>query len=196
MKNIAVFLDRDGTVIEEIGYISDVHKIKLLPNASLAIKKLNAAGIKVIVVSNQSGVARNYFGIDAVESVMKRMVELLENEGARVDKILYCPHHPDGVIPEYAIECNCRKPKTGLMEQTAKEFDLDLSRCYMIGDKESDVRAGHNFGGKGILVLTGYGKGLWADKSLWEEEKPDFIAEDMLAAVDWIIFDLKKTGIN
>ncbi|MGE5558242.1 MAG: D-glycero-alpha-D-manno-heptose-1,7-bisphosphate 7-phosphatase [Bacillota bacterium] len=189
-KRPAVFLDRDGTISEEIGHINDPAVLKLLPRAAWAVKKLNEHRIPAILISNQSGVARGYYGLNKVEEVMTRLEELLGSEGARLDKIYYCPHLPEGAVSQYAIECGCRKPKTGMMEKAAGEFGLDLKRCYMVGDKIIDMEAGRNIGGKTVLVMTGYGRKQWTDRSLWAGFRPDYTAEDLMDAVEWILRDM------
>jgi D-glycero-D-manno-heptose 1,7-bisphosphate phosphatase len=172
-----VFLDRDGTIIQEIGYLSDPEAITLIPGASRAICLLNHLGLWTVVVSNQSGVARGYFPVSVVEEINKQVRLLLANEGAQLNGIYYCPHHP-------AEGCSCRKPEPGMLFMAAGELSLDLPSSYMVGDKADDIKAIHRVGGRGILVLTGYGRG---HQESWRGDPPDFIAQDLLEAASWIL---------
>ena len=154
----ACFFDRDGVIIEEADYIHDPALVRLCPFAAEAVRAMHDAGRLVIVVSNQSGIARGYFTEADLKAVDARMNELLAAEGAHVDATYYCDHHKKGIIPEYAIDCDCRKPKPGLFLRAAKDLDIDLANSFMIGDKESDLEAGINAGCKGVaLVRTGHG---------------------------------------
>lgn len=148
----AVFLDRDGVLNEDKKYASDPKIAMLLPGVAGAIKRLNDAGMTVIVVSNQSGVARGYHTEDDVQKFNSSLASQLRVEGARVDAWYYCPHLPEGSVSEFAILCDCRKPKTGMLTKAAREHDIDLSKSYMVGDKERDIVAGATVGAKTILV--------------------------------------------
>ncbi|MEW6660581.1 MAG: HAD family hydrolase [Thermodesulfobacteriota bacterium] len=186
MKEIAVFLDRDGSINEEMGYINHPSRFVLLPRTAAAIKRLNNLGVKVVVVTNQSGAARGYFPASLVEEVHARLRDLLAEEGARLDGIYSCLHGPqDG--------CTCRKPQPGLILQAAQELDLDLSRSYVVGDRYKDIQTGAQAGVKGILVLTGYGRGEYEHFGRTWEAQPAFIAGDLLDAAEWIIKDLEKS---
>ncbi|MEJ6951183.1 D-glycero-alpha-D-manno-heptose-1,7-bisphosphate 7-phosphatase [Natronospora cellulosivora (SeqCode)] len=192
INNIAVFMDRDGTVSKEIGYVNHPARYELLPRTAAAIKKLNRAGIKAILTTNQAGVARGYFKEEMILRVHEKLEKLLEEKEAYLDAIYYCPHHPDLGEGKYRQDCDCRKPKPGLLNRGKEEFDLDLSRSYMIGDKISDVEVGQKVGAKGILVLTGYGLGaLEYEREEWNVE-PDYIAKDLLDAVKWILADIER----
>lgn len=176
----AVFLDRDGTLNEDTGYIGNPDNVRLLPGAAEAVKKLNRAGVKVIIITNQSGVNRGYFTLEDLNAVNSRLLGLLRLEGATVDGIYYCPHRPDE-------NCPCRKPGAGLLSRAALEHGIDVLSSYVVGDKVCDAALARNAGAKAVLVLTGMGK---------EEEKklpapPDFTAKDVLEAVMWILGDLK-----
>ncbi|MBW2038196.1 MAG: HAD-IIIA family hydrolase [Deltaproteobacteria bacterium] len=171
-----VFLDRDGTINQEVGYLSAPEAMELLPGAARAIRLINCLGLRAVVVSNQSGVARGYFPLSTVEEANRRLKLLLAQEGACLDGIYYCPHHPeDG--------CPCRKPEPGLLKRAAEELGIDLPSSYMAGDRAEDIEAIHRVGGKGILVLTGYG----GQQENWPGRPPDFVAQDLLEAVYWII---------
>jgi D-glycero-D-manno-heptose 1,7-bisphosphate phosphatase len=187
MANRAVFLDRDGTINEQMGYVNHIERFHLLPRVGEAIRLLNEHGWKVVVITNQSGVARGYFPESLVHQVHQKMQDLLKGEGAYLDGIYYCPHHPDEGIPPYRQKCRCRKPATGLIEDAVKDMDLDCSQSYMIGDRGMDVEFARKVGTKAILVLTGYGKGEWEYFGGQWEVKPDYVAEDLLAAVHWIL---------
>ncbi len=190
--NIGAFVDRDGTINEEMGYINHISRFRLLPRAAEAIVLLNRAGIKVVVVSNQSGPARGYFPEELIGRVNDRMVDVLKAEGALIDGIYYCPHHKDAVSTAYKVACACRKPQTGLIEMAARELAIDVSRSYVIGDRFVDIELARNAGARGILVLTGYGRGELEYKRQESKAEPDHIAEDLLDAVRWIIKDLEK----
>lgn len=180
----AVFLDRDGTLNEDTGYIDSPERLILIEGASSAIKKLNAEGFKVVIITNQSGVARGYFSQEALDAVNKKLVRILEADNAYLDGIYYCPHHPDD-------DCECRKPKTGMLEQAKKDLAIDLKKSYIVGDKASDVEIAHKIGGKGILVLTGMGR----DEKNKLNNKPSYIADDLNDAVEWIIKGSDKSKV-
>lgn len=187
MGNRAVFLDRDGTINEEVGYVNHIERFFLLPRVGQAIRLLNQHGWKTVVVTNQSGVARGYFPESLIHQVHQKMKELLKSEEAYLDGIYYCPHHPDIGVPPYRQRCRCRKPATGMVEDASKELGLDLSLSYMVGDRGVDIEFAHQIGVKPILVLTGYGKGEWEHgRSQWKV-KPDYVAQDLLEAVRWIL---------
>ncbi len=145
MGRVAAFLDRDGLICEDVHYMPSPEKFKLLPGVAEGIKLLNEKGVMVIVATNQSGVARGYFTEEALQKIHERMVEVLGKEGARLDAIYYCPHHPDD-------NCECRKPKPGMLKRAAVEHDLDLSKCFFIGDRQLDADAGRQAGCKSIVV--------------------------------------------
>lgn len=174
----AVFFDRDGTIIEEKGFIKDPEGVVLIPGAAEALKIAKAMGFLRILISNQSGIGRGYFGPQEVEAVNDRLKDLLAERGADVDDILYCPHAPEE-------DCMCRKPRPGLLLEAAIRHVIDLKGSYMVGDREGDVGAIASVGGKAILVLTGYGEETWRK---WRfGHKPDFVARDILEAVYWIL---------
>ncbi len=186
-KNTAVFLDRDGTINEEVGYLSDLEKLNIYPNSFEAIRLINENGMKAVVITNQAGVARGYFSEDFVNAVHSRINETLQKKGARIDRFYFCPHHPTEGKGHYLKSCDCRKPKTGMVIKASEELDIDLSRSYMVGDTEKDIELANKSSVTGILVRTGYGK-----KEMPSNIKPDYIAEDILDAVNWIIRDRKK----
>jgi D-glycero-D-manno-heptose 1,7-bisphosphate phosphatase len=156
-KHRAVFLDRDGTVNLEVEYLSKVEDFAFVPGAPLALKRLKDAGFLLVVVTNQSGIARGYYDQDALDRIHAHMHEELDNYGVSIDACYFCPHHPQHGIGEYRTECRCRKPSPGMLLQAAGELDIDLGSSFMIGDKLADVEAGLKAGCTSILVKTGYG---------------------------------------
>ena len=192
VKKPTVFLDRDGTINEQMGYINHLSRFIVLPGVAEAIRLLNRNDFLAIILSNQSGVARGYFPIELVHNVHDHLNKYLQERGARMDGIFFCPHYPNGPVKEYGYACDCRKPKTGLIDQALQEFDIDLSRSYMIGDRWTDLAFANRSNLKGILVKTGYGLGdiqyVLPDK----DTKPAYIAKNLLEAVQWIITQEKK----
>jgi len=189
-NNIAVFIDRDGTVTVEGGYINDPNRLTLLPRSARAIRLLNKNGIKAILATNQAGIARGYFDEPTLKKTLERLNLLLAVEGAYLDGIYYCPHHPTAGKPPFRKKCSCRKPLPGMLTKAKKDFNLDLSRCFVIGDKSSDVSLARVVNAKAIIVKTGYGEGeieLNGSKKI----SADFIADDLLDAVEWIINGIK-----
>ncbi len=182
----AVFLDRDGTINEQMGYINHISRFVLLPGVAGAIRRLNSLQVPVVVVTNQSGLARGYFPQSLLEAVHEAMQRQLQAEGAHVDGIYVCPHHPEAKEARYRANCTCRKPKTGLLEQAARELSLDLPRSYMVGDRWSDLRCGAAAGMATVLVRTGYGRGEELYIGPQETVQPDFVADDLAIAVRWI----------
>ncbi|UCF62691.1 MAG: HAD family hydrolase [bacterium] len=187
MENIpkpAVFLDRDGTVCEEVGYLSDIDQLRLIPTAAKAIGIINQADWKTIIVSNQSGIARGYMTAEVVDQVNRQLLNLLQLEGVKVDGIYYCPHHPQG-LPPFDIDCACRKPGGGMLQKAAREHQLALDRSIIIGDKVSDVETGQQLNIPGILVRTGFGEGEIKKYQHQWQQAPDYIARDILDAIQW-----------
>lgn len=182
MGNRAVFLDRDGTVNEEMGYINHPDRLIILPRVPEAIKLLKKYGFKVIVVTNQAGAAKGYFPVTLIEEIHQLLQSRLKAKNAELDAIYYCPHHPQA-------NCPCRKPKPGLVYKAQADFDLDLNKCYVVGDRLKDIELGHNVGAKGILVLTGYGKGELKYIAPTHPLEPHFVAADLYEAAKWIVKD-------
>jgi D-glycero-D-manno-heptose 1,7-bisphosphate phosphatase len=181
----AVFLDRDGTINEEVGYLNHISRLKILPGVPKALKLLQEAGFKLFVVTNQSGPARGYFPKELVEEIHREIIKRLRRFGVNIEEFLVCLHHPDE-------NCFCRKPKTGLLELAFSKYPLDKERSFVIGDRLIDVELAKNFGLKSILVLTGYGRGE-AEYILPQKKfQPDFIAENLLSAANFIINFLKS----
>ena len=191
--NRAVFIDRDGTISEEVGYINHVSRFRLFPYSAAALKQLHDHGFLAIVITNQAGVARGYFSEEMVQAIHTQMTRDLESSGARVDAIYYCAHHPTVGEPPYQLDCDCRKPKPGLLLRAARNYDIDLANSWMVGDRYSDIELAANAGVKSALVLSGYGRGEWEHQRDNWTIQPDLVAEDLLAAVNQI-GNLAKTA--
>lgn len=185
--NKAVFIDRDGTISEEVGYINHASRFNLFPYSASAVKHLNENGWLAIITTNQAGVARGYFSEEMVRTVHRRMTEGLEQGGAKLDAIYYCAHHPSLGDPPYRLDCDCRKPRPGLISRAARDLDIDLNQSWMVGDRYSDIELARNAGVKSAFVLSGYGRGEWEHQSQSWGHQPDFVAEDLLEAVERIV---------
>ncbi len=181
----ALFIDRDGCLIEEMGYINHPSRVRVLPRTPEAIARLNAAGIAAVMATNQAGIARGYFSNETLAAVNAELERQLGALGARLDGLYVCTHHPTAGEPPYRETCECRKPKPGLLLRAAAELSLDLSRSIMVGDKPSDIEAGQAAGAATVLVLTGYGRGEWEYRRHEWTVKPDHVAEDLFDAVEW-----------
>ena len=188
MNAKAVFLDRDGTIIEDTGYVGDPDKVKLLPGAGKAIAELNRAGYLVVIISNQSGVARGIFGEDALSSVHQRMESLLSPLGATIDGAYYCPYldGPAAKVSAYRRDSALRKPKPGLLLQAAEELQIDLESSWMVGDSMRDVQAGKRAGTRTILVETGKGASQ-REEACASSESPDHVASALPQAIEWLM---------
>jgi D-glycero-D-manno-heptose 1,7-bisphosphate phosphatase len=173
----AVFLDRDGVIIEDAGYIGEIGRVKFLPGVGPAIRRLNGAGFKVIIVTNQAGVARGYFDEAAVREVNAYVRQKLASEEAMIDGIYYCPHHAEGTVAAYRRACECRKPNPGMLLAAAGDFGIALGESFLIGDKESDIEAGRRAGCRTILLAAEDPPGPTA---------ADYVARDLDRAVAWL----------
>jgi D-glycero-D-manno-heptose 1,7-bisphosphate phosphatase len=151
----AVFLDRDGTLVEEVPYLHEAELVRLVPGACGALRELAAAGFALVVVTNQAGVAKGYYGEDAVERVHRRLRELLATGGVALDGVWYCPHHPNGAVPRLARPCRCRKPGPGMLEAAAADLGLDLGASYLVGNHPTDTGAARAAGVTSLFVTTG-----------------------------------------
>ncbi len=183
--NRAVFLDRDGTIIEEVGYLDRIDRLHLFPETVDALRALQRAGLRVIIATNQSGIAQGLFTEQFVRDLHNHLTERLAHGGVRLDGIYYCPHHPEAKLAAYRAMCDCRKPGPGLLQQAARDLDLDLGRSYMIGDRWRDLRAGQAMGTAGVLVRTGYGEteALQATHG----SGADVVVDNLAAAASWIL---------
>ena len=191
MGQRGVFLDRDGTINEEVEYLSNVDQLKLIDGATEAIRLLNNAGYKVVVITNQSGIARGYITEAQVKAIHTELEKMLQKENAHIDGIYYCPHHPEAEVDAYRVDCDCRKPKPGMLMQAANDLGIDLKNSFIVGDKISDLGAGDAAGCRKILVRTGYGKEM--EKELRNVSfQADHITDNVLDAVKWIISQAKN----
>ena len=176
----AVFLDRDGTIMEDAHYIKSPDQVRLIPGAAAAVKRINDAKVRAIVVTNQSGLARGIFTLDDYEAVRKHFESLLQAEGAHIDASYFCPDHPSMTGP-----CDCRKPGRGLVDRAAAEFGIDPAQSFVVGDRWLDVELARVISGRGVLVRTGYGQA--------EETRPrpnlaaDAIVDNLIGAAGWIL---------
>ena len=185
MKRPAVFIDRDGTISEEVGYVNHPSRFRLFPYSADAIRILNNNDWLAILITNQAGVARGYFSEDVIVSVHDRLKQELHDE--RLDAIYYCAHHPSVGEPPYRFDCDCRKPKTGLIDRAAQDFQIDLGASWMVGDRYSDVELARNAGLQSAFVLSGYGLGEWEYQSTSWKQQPDIVCETLLDAVKKIV---------
>lgn len=184
-----VFLDRDGTVNEEVDFLTDPDQLRLIPGAGAAIRSLNRRNLPVCIISNQSGVARGFLSEEDLGPIHARLREALAADGAAVDRIYYCPHHPTEGIAPYRTACECRKPGTGMLLQGARELGLDTRRSFVVGDRIVDVQAGKAVGARTVLVLTGYGARS-VEECRAAGVQPDHVAPSLSGAVDFILASL------
>lgn len=180
VRRPAVFLDRDGTICEEVGYLNHISRLHIYPWAAPAIRRLNQAGLPVVVVTNQSGVSRGLFPESLVGEVHRKLSENLASSGALIDAFYYCTH-------QLADRCDCRKPLPGLLERAARDRNIDLGRSFVVGDRYADIALAHATGGRGVLVLSGYGRGEFEHHHGEWPRQPDQVAEDLTEAVNFIL---------
>lgn len=187
----AVFLDRDGVINEDVHHLRDPQDLRLIPGSAQAIRRLNSCSIPVVVVTNQSVVARGYISEEQVVGIHQTLSALLAGSGAHIDRFYYCPHHPTEGLPPYRRECDCRKPKPGMLLQAAQELDCALAHSYLIGDTATDLIAGRRAGCHVVLVQTGYGLKTLRE---WREPfQPDYNALNLEQAVQWILEQLLES---
>lgn len=183
----AVFIDRDGTISEEVGYINHPSRFRVFPYSAAAIKLLNDSGWLAIVVTNQAGVARGYFAEEMIKTIHDTLQQEMAASDARIDAIYYCAHHPSvGELP-YRFDCDCRKPKPGLIRRAAAEFNIDLEGSWMVGDRYSDIELARNAGVNSVFVMSGYGRGEWEHQRHTWDHQPDFTANHLLEAVKRVL---------
>ncbi len=183
----AVFMDRDGTLSQEVGYVNHPSRFRLYPWAVEAVRAINRAGWLAVVVTNQAGVARGYFPESVFEEVQKKLVTALAAGGARLDGVYACLHHPSAGQPPYRSDCDCRKPRPGMLRRAEAELGVELSRSWVIGDRHSDLQLAWNAGARGALVRTGYGLGELTHLAPSWPRQPDLVAENLLEAVERIL---------
>ncbi len=183
MSDKAIFLDKDGTLVQDVPYNIDPLRIRLMPGAAEGLRRLTQAGYHLFVVTNQSGVARGLFPEEALLPVKERLEHLLSQQGAPLHGFYYCPHLPDGSKPRYAVACKCRKPKPGLVLRAAKDHAIDLARSWVIGDILDDVEAGRRSGCATILITNGH-ETEWVISPL---RVPDYVAGNLEQAADIIL---------
>jgi histidinol-phosphate phosphatase family protein len=189
-EKTAIFLDRDGTINDEVGYLDSADKLRIIPAAFEAVRLINASGMKAVVISNQAGVAKGLFTEEFVRKINGQIQSALLAQGALIDRFYFCPHHPTEGIDPYRLICDCRKPEPGMLHQAAADLNIDLARSYVIGDRLRDVETAHRAGAKGVLVMTGYGHDLMQETGpdrANELNQPDYVAQDILEAVHWIL---------
>jgi D-glycero-D-manno-heptose 1,7-bisphosphate phosphatase len=185
MSRPAVFLDRDGTLVEEAGYLDRLERLVFFPYSVDAVRLLNRANLAVVIVTNQAGIARGIFKESFVAEAHRHITERLTAGSARVDGFYYCPHHPEAVIEQYRQSCDCRKPQPGLLRRAAADLDLALDRSFVIGDRWHDLEAGSRVGARGVLVRTGYGRTEEAAPK--SGVSPAAIVDNLIEAVSWIL---------
>jgi D,D-heptose 1,7-bisphosphate phosphatase len=181
----AVFLDRDGTLVEEAGYLDRLERLVFFPYSVDAVRLLNRANFAVVIVTNQAGIARGIFKEAFVAEAHQHITARLSAGGARVDGFYYCPHHPEAVIEQYRKSCECRKPQPGLLRQAASDLNIALDRSFVVGDRWHDLEAGQRVGTKGLLVRTGYGR--TEEQAGHVRVTPTAIVDNLMEAVSWIV---------
>lgn len=189
-ENVGVFLDRDGTINVEVDFVRTPDQLQLIPGAAKAIRQLNEHGLTTCIISNQSGIARGLLSEDDLILIHDRLRQELAKEGARIDAIYYCPHHPTIGNAPYVRVCECRKPGTAMLQWGEKEFNLNLARSFVVGDRLGDIGAGKAVGATTVLVRTGYGEQAVPD-SVADGVNPDFVAADVVEAVRYILHTLE-----
>ncbi len=188
MSRPAIFMDRDGTLSHEIGYVNHASRFQLFPWAVDAVRLVNRAGWAAVLVTNQAGVARGYFPESVIHEVHGRVQAALAGGDARLDGLYVCMHHPSAGEPPYRQECECRKPRPGMLLQAQRELDLDLARSWVVGDRHGDLQVAWNAGARGALVKSGYGLGEWVHHAPRWPRQPDLVVEHLLEAVERILF--------
>lgn len=186
MSKPAVFIDRDGTILDELGYLTPGSEVTIYPFSAAAIAQLTDAGFPVVVITNQGGIALGLYDHAFVEATHEALDATLAQEGARITAWYFCPHHPEGKVPEFTGPCGCRKPATGMLETAAKDLGIDLRASWVVGDQWRDIELARRAGARSVLVRTGYGRGLEAD---WPPDiaTPTLVCDDLLAAAEQIV---------
>lgn len=182
-----VFIDRDGTINIDAGYINDPDSFVMYPFAPQAVRMLNDAGFLAVIITNQSGLGRGFFTLDIMNNIHKKMYSIFDKNGVIINGLYYCPHDPNAKIAEFKADCNCRKPKTGMVDAAINELPIDTNNMYFIGDKYSDMKTGFASGCKTIMVETGYGKGELLNNSHKWDRMPHKTAANLLEAARLIL---------
>lgn len=190
MSGAAVFLDRDGTINEDPGFLADPGLVKLFPGVPQALRRLRDAGLKIVIISNQSGIGRGLIQPQQLDDVNARIFELA---GVQPDAIYMCFHHPEEAVGEFRVQCGCRKPATGLVDQGVAQLALDPQRSFVVGDRPADVDCGRAAGMTTVLVRTGHGEGTLSDVRAGRTAAPDHVAADLAEAAEWILGRLRGT---
>lgn len=181
----AVFLDRDGTLLEEAGYLDRLERLVFFPFSIDAVRLLNRGGFAVVIITNQSGVGRGMYSEEFVIQAHEVVAQRVAEGGGRIDAYYYCPHHPAAEVERYRLACDCRKPAPGMLRRAAVDLSLDLSRSFIIGDKWTDIEVAHAAGAHGILVRTGYGRS--SELAPRAGVEPAAVVDDLIAAAAWIL---------
>ncbi len=188
----AIFIDRDGTLSHEVGYLNHPSRYRLYPFAVDAVRLINRSGYLAVLVTNQAGVARGYFAEPMIDKVHAQIRTAMARGDARLDGIYYCPHHPSVGQPPYRLDCDCRKPKPGLILRAQADLDIDLGASYVIGDRPSDLTLAWNVGARAVFVKTGYGLGEWEGRASSWARRPDLVAGNLLEAVLAILWERRR----
>ncbi|MFN8059930.1 MAG: HAD family hydrolase [Vicinamibacterales bacterium] len=181
----AIFLDRDGTIIEEVGYLSTTEQLTIFEWSVEALGRLRQAGFKLVIVTNQAGVARGFFDEARVAEVNAFLCARLAEAGIRIDAVYYCPHHPDGTVPAYRTPCGCRKPQPGMVDRACEDLGIDVARSFVVGDRWSDVELARAVGAEAVLVKSGYGRHALAAPKPGVDA--DAVVDTLLDAAHWIL---------
>ncbi len=182
----AVFLDRDGTLIEEVNYLGRIDQVRLLDGSIEALQLARSAGLATVLITNQSAIGRAFLRESELEEIHAHLSALLESAGTRLDAIYFCPHHPEAVLDEYRRVCPCRKPNAGMLLRAAEDLAVELAGSLMVGDRFHDVEAGRRVGCRTVLVETGYGADEWKGRQP-ADPQPDHVAPNLLEAVRWYL---------
>jgi heptosyltransferase-2 len=189
LDGVTVFLDRDGTLNYDPGYLKSAAELRMLPGVTAALARLKAAGARLVVITNQSGIARRFLTLKDLEAVHARLQGILEQGDAALDAIYFCPHHPDD-------GCRCRKPGTAMIERAVSELQLDLKRSYLVGDHIRDVQLARNVGAKAVLLASGRVDAQALERLKAEQAEPDVIVASMAEAAEWILADAATSRIS
>jgi D-glycero-D-manno-heptose 1,7-bisphosphate phosphatase len=185
-------MDRDGTLCHEVGYVNHVSRLRLYSFSVEAVRRINRSRFLAVVVTNQAGVARGYFPEAVVHEVNAAMTAELSAGGARLDGLYVCLHHPTAGVPPYRADCDCRKPRPGLLRRAADELGIDLAHSFVVGDRPNDLQVAWNAGARGVMVRTGYGLGELTHNSGSWPRQPDMVADHLLEAVDRILSEAEE----